>query len=113
MIRYDYTCQNCDHEIRDVEQSIKDKPKKVCPSCGKRKLKRLLYGGLGVSVKSGTSIGQLADKNAKDMGNYERSELEERAKAKKPTHDDGTATRKEIINMTHKQKQRYIREGNK
>ena len=115
MNRYDYVCQKCSHELRDVLQSIKDPPKKKCPECGKRGLKRVLYGGLLVSVKQDpTTIGQLADKNASKMGSYQKSEIEEKKKKSEPATDkDAPATRVDINKMSEKQKHRYIMEGKK
>ena len=36
---YDYKCSKCEHEI-EVIQKINDKPKKVCPKCNKKGLKK-------------------------------------------------------------------------
>ncbi len=35
MPTYDYVCDACKHEF-ELFQSIKEDPKKQCPSCGKR-----------------------------------------------------------------------------
>jgi len=115
MNRYDYVCQKCSHELRDVLQSIKDPPQKKCPKCGKEGLKRVLYGGLYISVKQDpTTVGQLADRNTSKMGSYQKSELEEKIKNSAPTTDKhAPATRSEINKMSEKQQRRYIMEGKK
>ena len=69
---YDYICENCDHQLNDIQQSIKDKPLKKCPQCGKLKLERVIYGGCHVSVRNTTTIGQLADKNFKKLSKYKK-----------------------------------------
>lgn len=38
---YDYKCKNCEEEF-EIEHSIKDDPKTVCPSCGEETLVRLI-----------------------------------------------------------------------
>ena len=109
---YDYVCQSCQHEMIDVYQSIKDQPKKECPECGKDTLERVLHGGLYGFVKNVNTIGQLAEKNTKDMGHYKRSELEAQSKTKNQTTESENI-RREIRRMTPAQKQRYIMEGRK
>ena len=36
---YDYKCSKCEHEI-EIIQKVNDKPKKICPKCNKRTLKK-------------------------------------------------------------------------
>jgi putative FmdB family regulatory protein len=50
MPTYDYQCPDCGHAF-EVFQSIKAKPVKVCPNCGKRKVKRLIGAGAGLIFK--------------------------------------------------------------
>jgi putative FmdB family regulatory protein len=119
MVNYDYICQHCDHEMRNVMQSIKDKPKKVCPNCGKHKLKRVLYGGEFCSVsKDPSTIGQLADKNARKAGRQKMSEIVSQSKENAPAPESPlsrhcTATDREVRAMTDQQRIRYIMEGKK
>ncbi|MBY0261310.1 MAG: hypothetical protein K2Q20_03155 [Phycisphaerales bacterium] len=47
MPTYDYHCTACDHRFEQF-QSMKDKPLKKCPSCGKSALERLI--GIGAAV---------------------------------------------------------------
>jgi putative FmdB family regulatory protein len=113
---YDYVCDNCGYRMIDVYQSIKDDPLINCCSCGKDALSRVIYGGISCSVKSVDTIGQLADKNWKDMGSYKRSEIAEKSKSQKqesPLQKFGTATPKEINKMTQEQRNRYIITGEK
>src|SRR5205085_6382525 len=50
MPTYDYECNACEHKFEEF-QSMKDKPLKKCPKCGKRKLRRLFGTGAAVIFK--------------------------------------------------------------
>ena len=50
MPTYDYKCGACDHAW-ELFQSIKAEPEKKCPSCGKKKAKRLIGAGAGLIFK--------------------------------------------------------------
>jgi len=52
MPTYDYRCKACDAEL-EIFQSMKDRPKKKCPECGKNALERLIGMGAGVIFKGG------------------------------------------------------------
>jgi len=112
---YDYGCESCNYAMTDVYQSIKEDPLVKCPRCGKDSLHRVIYGGLGHFVKDAKTIGQLADKNWSGMGHYKRSELEQQSKDKSNDSSSfgGSATSKEINNMTKEQKTKYIITGEK
>jgi putative FmdB family regulatory protein len=47
MPTYDYKCDACEHTWEEFK-SIKAEPTKKCPSCGKKKAKRLIGGGAGL-----------------------------------------------------------------
>jgi len=50
MPTYDYQCQACGHRF-EVFQSIKARPKRKCPVCGRLRLRRLIGAGAGVIFK--------------------------------------------------------------
>jgi putative FmdB family regulatory protein len=50
MPTYEYECEACGHAFEQF-QSIKAEPVKKCPSCGKKKVKRLLGTGAGFVFK--------------------------------------------------------------
>jgi putative FmdB family regulatory protein len=110
---YDYGCHECGETLKDIKQSIHDEALTLCPSCGKHSLERVPYGGLGSFMKNNSNtIGGQADKNWSSMGHYQRSEIE--AKRKKDSASENKRNeRKQINNMTAKQKERYIRTGEK
>lgn len=114
MPRYDYKCENCDHQLEDIYQSFSEEALTKCPSCGEDSLARVIYGGLGTFVKDVKTVGQLADRNWRSMGSYKRSEIEQQKKDKEvtsPLSAFGKATRKEINKMTPEQTKKYIITG--
>jgi putative FmdB family regulatory protein len=50
MPTYDYVCDACDHQF-ELFQSIKEDPKKQCPECGRKKLRRLIGPGAAIVFK--------------------------------------------------------------
>src|SRR5262245_5357306 len=50
MPTYDYRCSACSHEFEQF-QSIKDRPLRTCPKCGKKTLERLIGTGAAVLFK--------------------------------------------------------------
>jgi putative FmdB family regulatory protein len=52
MPTYDYKCTACSHLFEQF-QSIKDKPLKTCPKCGKKALERLIGTGGAIIFKGG------------------------------------------------------------
>jgi putative FmdB family regulatory protein len=114
---YDYICDECSHEMKDVYQSIKDEAFTQCPSCGKDGLRRVIYGGIASFMSDPKTIGSLAEKNWSKKGYYERSEIE--ANSKKNTQESsplstfGSASKKDINKMTETQRTKYIMTGEK
>ena len=50
MPTYDYVCDNCQHKFEKF-QSIKAKPIRKCPKCGKLSVQRLIGAGAGIIFK--------------------------------------------------------------
>ena len=50
MPTYEYICESCGNEFEQF-QSIKAKPIRKCPACGKPNLRRLIGSGAGVIFK--------------------------------------------------------------
>ncbi|MEW4486821.1 zinc ribbon domain-containing protein [Thalassoglobus sp. JC818] len=50
MPTYDYQCSSCDHTWEAFE-SIKAKPKRKCPECGRNTAKRMIGPGAGIIFK--------------------------------------------------------------
>ena len=114
---YEYECRNCEHSF-EITQSFNDKPKKKCPECGKFKLYKVLSEPI-IIVKGHSTLGSLAENNAKKMGKTQIQELqgkqkESRKKEDKPWYaDSGNASKKEIKKMSKSQKRDYILKGKK
>ncbi len=66
MPTYRYECQACGHGF-ELFQSMSDKLKRKCPSCGKPRLDRLIGAGAGVIFK-GSGFYQTDYKNAGRSG---------------------------------------------
>jgi putative FmdB family regulatory protein len=47
MPTYDYVCKSCDHQW-EVFHSMKQKPIRKCPECGKLKAERMIGSGGGI-----------------------------------------------------------------
>ena len=50
MPTYDYVCDACGHAY-ELFQSMTDSVKKTCPTCGKKKLRRLIGAGGAIMFK--------------------------------------------------------------
>ena len=50
MPTYDYVCEDCDHAF-ELFQSIKARPIRKCPKCGKLSVQRLIGAGAGIIFK--------------------------------------------------------------
>ncbi len=76
MPTYDYQCEACDHAFEEY-QSITAKQLRKCPSCGQRKLIRLIGTGGGVIFK-GSGFYQT---------DYRSAEYKKSAEAEKKTSE--------------------------
>ena len=89
MPTYEYRCKACDHEL-ELFQSIKARPVKKCPSCGKLQLERLIGAGAGILFKgSGFYETDYRSESYKAQANKEKSSAsakpETKPKEKKST----------------------------
>ena len=114
---YDYICDDCSHEMKDVYQSIRDEALTKCTACGKDALRRVIYGGIASFMKEPKTIGSLAESNWSKKGHYEKSDIESKAKksVEEPSHFSsfGSASKKDINKMTDQQRTNYIMTGEK
>ena len=82
---YDFSCENpdCPTETFEDFNKFNEGPLGHCPDCKQLSQKRLISGGMFVSIKGYQTLGSLADKNRKEMGQYnydkKMKEKEERA----------------------------------
>lgn len=110
---YDYRCKCCGNKIIDCYQSIHDKPYTECDVCGKHGLERIIYSPTVFCKGEPTTLGQLAEKNAKSMGKTLVQEKEGKNKAgkKDALREAKTELNRKINKMSESQRQRYIENG--
>lgn len=84
MITYEYLCDCCNNNL-EIEQSIKDKPFTHCDLCQSSDFHRVIHVPSTVFVDQGAkTLGQLADRNTKNMGKYQ---LEDKRLAHKQSEE--------------------------
>lgn len=93
---YDYECAECNYTEERLE-SIHEKSKICkCPNCKKKKFRRVVNTAPMGAVVNIVTVGQLAERNWRSKGNYEKTELmeQERIKEKSAFKDKLTKHRK-------------------
>lgn len=118
MPRYSLYCEDCLQDI-EIECSIAEYDNRmkniVCPNCTSRNVYRnYSEDNVYSSVKDIKTIGQLAEKNAKENKSKIQELDSQKPKKEKPWyHNAASVTNKEINKMTKKQKRDYIMRGKK
>lgn len=135
MITYEYECEACGLNF-DVEQSIKDCAYTVCPECNTDTLFRVLHSPLHIQIKGEpTTVGQLAEQNAKHLSREQMDKVQANWKTQKtisripeehrpasvpqaPLKDSPpwldkarTKTTKDVLKMTPEQTKKYVQTG--
>jgi putative FmdB family regulatory protein len=97
----------------DVVQSVKEKPLKRCPECKKHTLERVISAPTVFFKGEPTTLGQLAEKNAKSMGKtlIEEKEGKNKVGKKDALREAKTELNRKINKMSESQRQRYIENG--
>ena len=94
MPTYDYECDQCGHTF-ELFQNIKDSPKKKCPECGKRSLRRLFGTGAAVMFKgSGFYQTDYRSESYKKAAAAEKKSAEGTAKSKSEGKSKSESTAK-------------------
>ena len=111
---YDFECQPCSY-YTEIRQNMDQPSTLECPVCGEETLKKVFINAPQIFVRGeAKTIGQLADRNAQEMGFYEKQD-----KAIKDGIDNNLRKKKrekreqnqKIMSMTPEQKMKWIREG--
>jgi len=86
MPTYEYKCDACEHTF-ETFQSITEEPVRICPICGKKKVRRLISAGGGLLFKgSGFYITDYRSESYKKS-----AKKESEAEKPKPKADSKTA----------------------
>ncbi len=95
MPTYDYKCAACDHEW-ELFQSIKAEPEKKCPSCNKKKAKRLIGTGAGLIFKgSGFYITDYRSKSYSDAAKADKAPAESSSKSESSAKSEPSSSKSE------------------
>ena len=103
MPTYEYVCNNCKHEFERF-QSMKDRPIRKCPECGKLKVQRLIGAGAGIIFKGsgfyqtdyrseGYKKSAESEKTSSTSKDTAKKEPETKAKDSKPSEKPKTTTK--------------------
>ena len=99
MPTYEYICDNCQHQFEKF-QSIKAKPIRKCPKCGKLSVQRLIGAGAGIIFK-GSGFYQT---DYRSEGYKKAAESEKKGSTSKDTKDKKTETKAADSKTTEKSK---------
>jgi putative FmdB family regulatory protein len=88
MPTYEYICDNCQHQFEKF-QSIKAKPIRKCPRCGKLSVQRLIGAGAGIIFK-GSGFYQT---DYRSEGYKKAAESEKKGSTSKDTKDKKTESK--------------------
>ncbi len=89
MPTYDYECTACNHKF-ELFQMMSAEPKKTCPKCKKKKLRRLIGSGIGIIFKgSGFYETDYKRKEPSTSGSKKRSRPASAPENKEKSASDG------------------------
>ena len=94
MPTYEYKCDACGHAFEKF-QSMSAAPVKVCPSCGKRKVRKLISSGAGLIFKgSGFYITDYREQGYKDKAKADSTASETKTETKSDAKPDAKSDAK-------------------
>jgi len=99
MPTYEYICENCEHQFEQF-QSIKARPIRKCPECGKLSVQRLIGAGAGIIFK-GSGFYQT---DYRSEGYKKAAESEKKDSTPKDTKDKKTETKAKESTSSEKPK---------
>jgi len=116
MPTYDFECEPCAYHIEMVQRHDDPQTHK-CPICEQHTLNKIFINAPNIIVRGEpTTIGQQADRNTQNMGNYEleskrlndkvNSELNSKQRSERERH-------RAIVSMTPEQQTHWIKTGEK
>jgi putative FmdB family regulatory protein len=112
---YDFECTPCAY-YTEITQSMQDPSVLECPVCGQPTLQKIYINPPQMFVRGeAKTVRQLAERNYKDMGFYEKSDKLAQDSQNGMTKEQ-TEKRKlhqKITSMTPEQKVKWIKNGDK
>jgi putative FmdB family regulatory protein len=99
MPTYEYICDNCQHQFEQF-QSIKARPIRQCPKCGKLSVQRLIGAGAGIIFK-GSGFYQT---DYRSEGYKKAAESEKKSNTDKDTTKKKTETKAKDSKSSEKSK---------
>ncbi len=89
MPTYDYVCRNCEHQW-EVFHSMKQKPIRKCPECGKLKAERMIGSGGGIIFRgSGFYETDYRSDSYKKAASADKPSSESKSESKSSSSDSG------------------------
>jgi putative FmdB family regulatory protein len=122
MPTYEYVCDNCSNQFEQY-QSIHDDPLLRCSQCNKHTLRRIISGGIYVSVKKSDNeikLGHLADRNRSRLSNDEKEHIKIKntpdgcdmyPEKKEVPFKDNNINDYKLASLDKKQQTKYIETG--
>lgn len=107
---YDFECEDCIY-YTEIRQSMDDPSIHKCPICGKETLRKVIINPpIMICRGEPNTIGQLMDKNTRNMGKYEIQDKDAQNNISKEPNEKKNLHRR-INAMTPEQKVKWIKEG--
>lgn len=107
---YDFECEDCIF-YTEIRQSMEGPSIHTCPICGKETLRKVLINPpIMICRGDPSTIGQLMDKNTRNMGKYELQDRDAKNNINKESNEKKNLQRR-INAMTPEQKVKWIKEG--
>lgn len=97
MPTYEYICDNCQHHFEKF-QSIKARPIRKCPECGKLRVQRLIGAGAGIIFKGSGFY----ETDYRSEGYKKAAESEKKSSTDKDTKKDKTESKSKDTKSTEK-----------
>ena len=109
---YDFECSRCAY-YTEIRQGVDEPSTHQCPHCGEDTLVKVFINSPAFFVRGEpNTVGQLADKNSRNMGTYEKQDKDHKNHTNNnPEHRKKRDTHRKINSMTQKQKLKWIKEG--
>jgi putative FmdB family regulatory protein len=108
---YDFECEPCAY-YTEVRQRMSDPSTLECPVCGEETLRKVFINAPHTFIRGeAKTIGQLAEKNYKNMGFYEKQDRKIKDLLESSEVKDKRERHQKIVSMTPEQQTKWIREG--